>query len=45
MIVAIDFDMKFTFVLAGSEGSSHDAKILADSLARPHGIKIEGIIP
>ena len=32
--------MKFTYVLAGWEGSAHVATILADSLSRPDGISI-----
>ena len=30
VLVTVDFDMKFTYVLAGWEGSTHDATILAD---------------
>ncbi|KAK1647370.1 hypothetical protein QYE76_065175 [Lolium multiflorum] len=37
---AVDFDMRFTYVLAGWEGSAHDASILADSLSRPDGLQI-----
>ena len=40
VLVAVDFDLKFTYVLAGWEGSAHDATILADSLSRPDGINI-----
>jgi hypothetical protein len=36
----VDFDLKFTYVLAGWEGSAHDACILNDSLNRPDGIHI-----
>ncbi|XP_071680126.1 protein ALP1-like [Lolium perenne] len=32
--------MKYTYVLAGWEGSAHDAKILADSLERAYGLKV-----
>ena len=35
---AVDFDLKFTYVLYGWEESAHDATILADSLSRPDGI-------
>jgi hypothetical protein len=35
----VDFDLKFTYVLAGWEGSVHDASILNDSLNRPDGIQ------
>jgi hypothetical protein len=40
VVVVVDFDMKFTCVLAGWEGSTHNASILADSLERPHALKI-----
>ena len=36
----MDFDMRFTCVLAGWERSAHDASILADSMSRPDGINI-----
>jgi hypothetical protein len=31
-MVVVDFDLKFTYVLAGWEGSAHDATILADAI-------------
>ncbi|KAM0881207.1 hypothetical protein ACQ4PT_033092 [Festuca glaucescens] len=34
VLAAVDFDMRFTYVLAGWEGSAHDATTLADSLER-----------
>ena len=40
MLAAVDFDLRFTYVLAGWEGSAHDASILTDSLSRPDGLKI-----
>ncbi|XP_071679970.1 protein ALP1-like [Lolium perenne] len=40
MLADVDFDMRFTYVLAGWEGSAHDASILADSLSRPDGLQI-----
>ncbi|KAK1620911.1 hypothetical protein QYE76_026428 [Lolium multiflorum] len=40
MLAAVDFDMSFTYVLAGWEGSAHDASILADSFSRPDGLQI-----
>jgi hypothetical protein len=36
----VDFDLKFTYVLPGWEGSAHDANILNDSLNRPDGIHL-----
>jgi len=32
--VACDFDMKFTYVLAGWEGTTSDSRILKDALIR-----------
>ena len=40
MLVAVDFDMKFMYVLAGWEGSAHDASILGDSMSRADEINI-----
>uniref|UniRef100_A0A452YML3 DDE Tnp4 domain-containing protein n=1 Tax=Aegilops tauschii subsp. strangulata TaxID=200361 RepID=A0A452YML3_AEGTS len=39
-LAAVDFDLKFTYVLAGWEGSAHDANILTDSMSRPDRINI-----
>uniref|UniRef100_A0A8I6XQC3 DDE Tnp4 domain-containing protein n=1 Tax=Hordeum vulgare subsp. vulgare TaxID=112509 RepID=A0A8I6XQC3_HORVV len=47
VMAAVDFDLKFTYVLAGWEGSAHDVLILANALERgerlkvPAGIKLE----
>ena len=39
----VDFDLKFTYVLAGWKGSAHDALILADAIERNDGfIVLEG---
>jgi hypothetical protein len=40
VLAAIDFDLKFTYVLAGWEGSAHDATVLADALAREDGLRV-----
>ncbi|KAK1653048.1 hypothetical protein QYE76_070853 [Lolium multiflorum] len=40
MLAVVDFDMRFTYVLAGWEGSAHDASIPADNLSRPDGLQI-----
>ncbi|KAK1605647.1 hypothetical protein QYE76_029320 [Lolium multiflorum] len=40
VLAAMDFDMRFTYVLAGWEGSTHDGSILVDSLSRPDGLQI-----
>uniref|UniRef100_A0A8I6YG60 DDE Tnp4 domain-containing protein n=1 Tax=Hordeum vulgare subsp. vulgare TaxID=112509 RepID=A0A8I6YG60_HORVV len=36
----VDFDLKFTYVLVGWEGSAHDAFILANALKRDDGLKV-----
>nr|XP_051207336.1 uncharacterized protein LOC127323203 [Lolium perenne] len=40
MLATVNFDMRFTYVLAGWEGSAHDASILSGSLLRPDGLQI-----
>ena len=40
MLAAISFDLKFTYVLAGCEGSTHDSRVLNDAFARPGGFSI-----
>jgi hypothetical protein len=40
VLAIVDFDLKFTYVLVGWEGSSHDASIINDSLNRPDGIHL-----
>ena len=45
-MAAVDFDMKFTYVLVGWEGSAHDALILADAIERNYGFIVpEGNCP
>ena len=45
MLAAISFDLKFTYILAGWEGSAHDSRVLNDAFIRPRGFSIpEGII-
>ena len=45
MLAAISFNLKFTYVLAGWEGSAHDSCVLNDAFARPGGFSIlDGII-
>jgi len=44
VLAAVDFDLRFTYVLAGWEGSAHDVTVLRDALDRPTGLKVpEGI--
>ena len=40
VLAAISFDLKFTYVLAGWEGSAHDSRVLNDAFARPGGFSI-----
>jgi hypothetical protein len=43
-MAAVNFDLKFTYVLAGWEGSAHDAHVLADAIERDDGFIVpEGI--
>ncbi|XP_042944692.1 protein ALP1-like [Carya illinoinensis] len=35
VLAACDFDMRFTFIYAGWEGTAHDARIFMDALTRP----------
>jgi hypothetical protein len=45
VMAAVDFDLRFTFVIAGWEGTAHDASILRDALERPNGLRVpEGTI-
>ena len=45
VLAAIGFDLKFTYVLVGWEGSAYDSRMLNDVFARPGGFSIpEGII-
>ena len=45
VLVAISFDLKFTYVLVGWEGRAHDSCVLNDAFARPGGFLIpEGIL-
>jgi hypothetical protein len=41
VLATVDFDLKFTYVLAGWEGSTHDATILADALNQHDGLRVE----
>jgi hypothetical protein len=39
-MAAVDFDLRFTYVLAGWEGSAHDAVVLVDALQRHNGLVV-----
>ncbi|WVZ81644.1 hypothetical protein U9M48_028998 [Paspalum notatum var. saurae] len=45
VMAAVDFDLRFTYVLAGWEGSAHDACILADALERDDGLRVPQVLP
>nr|XP_051206930.1 uncharacterized protein LOC127322024 [Lolium perenne] len=40
VMAAVDFDLRFTYVLAGWEGTAHDANVLADALGRERGLQV-----
>jgi hypothetical protein len=40
VLATVDFDLKFTYALAGWEGSTHDALILADALETTDGLTV-----
>ena len=40
MLGAVDFHLRFKYVLAGWEGSAHDARIPADALERGDGLRV-----
>ena len=35
VMAAVSFDMKFTYILSGWEGSAHDARVLKSALTDP----------
>lgn len=40
VMAAVDFDLRFTFVMAGWEGTAHDSLILRDALERENGLRV-----
>ena len=40
VLATISFDLKFTYILAEWEGSTHDSQVLNDAFARPGGFSI-----
>jgi hypothetical protein len=40
VMAAVNFDLKFTYVLVGWESSTHDALILADAIERDDGFTV-----
>jgi hypothetical protein len=39
-MAAVDFDLRFTYVLAGWEGTTHDVLVLRDALEHPNGLRV-----
>lgn len=39
-MAAVDFNLRFTYVLAGWEGTTHDALVLRDALERENGLRV-----
>ena len=44
VLVVISFDLEFTYVLAGWEGSAHDSRVLNDAFVRSGGFSIPNSI-
>jgi len=40
VLEVVDFDLRFTYILVGWEGSAHDLTILRDVLQRPNGLRV-----
>jgi hypothetical protein len=40
VMAAIAFDLQFTYVLAGWEGTTHDALVLRDALECENGLRV-----
>jgi hypothetical protein len=40
VMAAVDFDLRFTYILAGWEGTTHDALVLRDALERVNGLRV-----
>ncbi|WVZ93985.1 LOW QUALITY PROTEIN: hypothetical protein U9M48_039930 [Paspalum notatum var. saurae] len=45
VLVAMDFDLMFTYVSAGWEGSAHDSTVLRHSLDHPNGLRVPKGLP
>ena len=39
-MAAVDFDLRFTYVLAGWEGAAHDALVLRNALECENGLRV-----
>lgn len=40
ILAACSFDLKFTYILPGWEGTASDSKIMKNALTRSHSLKI-----
>lgn len=40
VMAVVDFDLRFTYILAGWEGPAHDALVLRDALERENGLRV-----
>jgi hypothetical protein len=40
VMAAVNFDLRFTYVIAGWEGTTHDALVLRDALECQNGIRV-----
>jgi hypothetical protein len=40
VMACVDFDLWFTYVLAGWEGTTHDALVLRDAFERENGLRV-----
>ncbi|WVZ60761.1 hypothetical protein U9M48_010742 [Paspalum notatum var. saurae] len=45
VLVVVDFDLMFTYVSAGWEGSAHDSTVLRHSLDHPNGLRVPEGLP
>uniref|UniRef100_A0A0A9AG50 DDE Tnp4 domain-containing protein n=1 Tax=Arundo donax TaxID=35708 RepID=A0A0A9AG50_ARUDO len=45
VLVAVDFDLMFTYVSASWEGSAHDSTVLRHSLDHPNGLQVPKGLP
>jgi hypothetical protein len=39
MMAVVDFDLRFTYVMAGWESTAHDTLVLRDALERQNGLR------
>jgi hypothetical protein len=40
VMVVVDFDLRFTYMMVGWEGTTHDALVLRDALEGPNDIRV-----